>query len=81
MKSLKYEVSSSKDVKGYQIETDSVGDLKILLNGIVVASYNKTTSSWVFNGNDLNKFINEANDALKNHKEAIEKLQDLISPV
>lgn len=81
VKSLKYEVSSSKDVKGYQIETDSVGDLKILLNGIVVASYNKTTSSWVFNGNDLNKFINEANDALKNHKEAIEKLQDLISPV
>ena len=43
----------------------------ITYNEVVIASYNKASSTWIFNGNDINKFITSTNDVLKNHYDAL----------
>ena len=56
---------------GYKISVDNTGDLLITLNDVVIASYNKIAGNWIINGINLNEFITETQETLKNHYEAI----------
>lgn len=56
---------------GYKISVDNTGDLLISLNDVVIASYNKIAGNWIINGINLNEFITETQETLKNHYEAI----------
>ena len=77
IKTQKVEVSESQTSDGYTFSIDSVGDLKVMINGVVIATYVKSTNSWVFNGVNLTSFINETNEVLQNHYEAIKTLAAL----
>ena len=63
--------SSDASTAGYKISVDNTGDLLITLNDVVIASYNKIAGNWIINGINLNEFITETQETLKNHYEAI----------
>ena len=63
--------SSDASSAGYKISVDNTGDLLITLNDVVIASYNKIAGNWIINGINLNEFITETQETLKNHYEAI----------
>lgn len=63
--------SSDASSAGYKISVDNTGDLLISLNDVVIASYNKIAGNWIINGINLNEFITETQETLKNHYEAI----------
>ena len=65
------DIAVDKNTSGYVFNVDSSGDLMITYNEVVIASYNKASSTWIFNGNDINKFITSTNDVLKNHYDAL----------
>ena len=65
------DIAVDKNTSGYVFNVDSSGDLMITYNEVVIASYNKAFSTWIFNGNDINKFITSTNDVLKNHYDAL----------
>ena len=65
------DIAVDKNTSGYIFNVDSSGDLMITYNEVVIASYNKASSTWIFNGNDINKFITSTNDVLKNHYDAL----------
>ena len=65
------EGSKEKSGAGYKISVDNTGDLLISLNDVVIASYNKIAGNWIINGINLNEFITETQETLKNHYEAI----------
>ena len=66
------DIAVDKNTSGYVFSVDSsTGDLMITYNEVVIASYNKASSTWIFNGNDINKFITSTNDVLKNHYDAL----------
>ena len=65
------DIAVDKNTSGYIFNVDSSGDLMITYNEVVIASYNKASSTWIFNGTDLNKFISNTNDVLKNHYDAL----------
>lgn len=68
------DITNDKTQLGYILSVDSTGDLLITLNDAVIASYNKTAGTWIFNGTDLNGFIKAVNNVLQNHYEAINLL-------
>ena len=74
------DICQTKDNTGYKIYTDkNNGTLNIVdSNNVVIASYNKT--HWIINGVDLNKFITETNETLKNHHDALELLISTVNP-
>ena len=63
--------SSDASSAGYKISVDNTGDLLISLNDVVIASYNKIAGNWIINGINLNEFITETQETLKNHYKAI----------
>ena len=65
------DIAVDKNTSGYIFNVDSSGDLMITYNEVVIASYNKASSTWIFNGNDINKFITSTNEVLKNHYDAL----------
>ena len=65
------EIIKEKSGAGYKISVDNTGDLLITLNDVVIASYNKIAGNWIINGINLNEFITETQETLKNHYEAI----------
>jgi hypothetical protein len=65
------EIVKEKSDAGYKISVDNTGDLLISLNDVVIASYNKIAGNWIINGINLNEFITETQETLKNHYEAI----------
>lgn len=65
------EIVKEKSGAGYKISVDNTGDLLISLNDVVIASYNKIAGNWIINGINLNEFITETQETLKNHYEAI----------
>lgn len=65
------EIIKEKSGAGYKISVDNTGDLLISLNDVVIASYNKIAGNWIINGINLNEFITETQETLKNHYEAI----------
>ena len=65
------DIAVDKNTSGYIFNVDSSGDLMITYNEVVIASYNKASSTWIFNGNDINKFITNTNAVLKNHYDAL----------
>lgn len=65
------EIIKEKSSAGYKISVDNTGDLLISLNDVVIASYNKIAGNWIINGINLNEFITETQETLKNHYEAI----------
>ena len=65
------EIVKEKSDAGYKISVDNTGDLLITLNDVVIASYNKIAGNWIINGINLNEFITETQETLKNHYEAI----------
>lgn len=71
LKTTNVEIAAGKSERGYQFLIDSMGDLKIIFNDAVIASYIRASNSWLFNGVNLNKFINETNEVLQNHYNAI----------
>lgn len=64
-------VKNAVSLDGYKISVDNTGDLLISLNDVVIASYNKIAGNWIINGINLNEFITETQETLKNHYEAI----------
>ena len=65
------DIAVDKNTSGYVFNVDSSGDLMITYNEVVIASYNKASSTWIFNGNDLNAFVSNTNAVLKNHYDAL----------
>ena len=66
-----HSIIKEKSGAGYKISVDNTGDLLISLNDVVIASYNKIAGNWIINGINLNEFITETQETLKNHYEAI----------
>ena len=66
-------ITKDKLSDGYIFRVDSqTGDLIIMLNtGASIASYNKASGHWIFNGVDLNNFITTTREVLTNHYQAI----------
>ena len=75
------ELVANKDVEGYKFYVDdSNGDLMIVLNEVLIASYSKASGKWKFNGinsgNDdvetlINNYIAKTDAVLKNHYDAL----------
>ena len=75
------ELVANKDVEGYKFYVDdSNGDLMIVLNEVLIASYSKASAKWKFNGinsgNDdvetlINNYIAKTDAVLKNHYDAL----------
>ena len=64
-------ITPDKNSEGYILSVDSTGDLHITLNDVLIASYNKASGHWIFNGVDLNNFITTTREVLTNHYQAI----------
>ena len=61
------DIAVDKNTSGYIFNVDSSGDLMITYNEVVIASYNKASSTWIFNGNDINKFITSTNKPIEHN--------------
>ena len=65
------DIAVDSNTSGYVLSVDATGDLLITINDVVIASYNKASSTWILNGTDIKSFINSTNEVLKNHYDAI----------
>ena len=80
VKIIKLNITSDKLSDGYIFAVDTTGDLLITLNDVVIATYNKTAGSWIFNGTNLKDFITDVNETLANHAAAINLLISKVCP-
>ena len=71
-KIINLDITTDINTTGYIFKVDSTtGDLQIYSNNVIIMSYNKANNHWIINGVDLNEFIENTNDVLKNHYEAL----------
>ena len=71
-KIINLDITTSKETSGYVMKMDnSSGDFQVLKNNVAIMSYNSALNHWIISGNDLNNFMTNTNDVLKNHYDAL----------
>lgn len=66
LKTTKLKIANDES-GSYYFDVDSVGDLRLIHNDVVIANYDSTNSKWIIGGIDIK-------DVLENHTEAINRL-------
>ena len=68
----KLDIAVDESTSGYVFNVDKSGDLIITTSdGIVVTFYDKAKGTWFIGETNLNAFITNTNEVLKNHYEAL----------
>ena len=79
VKVVKLDITTDNLTTGYVFKADEAsGDLQIYNNEVCILSYNKAAGHWIMGAIDLNEFIEEVNDVLVNHYQALNMLTQVI---
>ena len=71
-KIISLDLTPDKNSSGFIFKVDSTsGDLQVYKGSTIILSYNNALNHWIINGIDLNQFIEDTNDVLKNHYDAL----------